>query len=193
MPYKRWVKDEIDYLISKYNEKSIIAIADDLNRTKDSVFKKAKRLGLTTELKYWTEKELHFLIEKWGKKSVGFIAKELDRSVTSIRKKANELKLGPERIANGEFLTTGDIGYLLNKNPSLVYRWTRDGMIKGRRLGKKKVFQIRPNHFINFLKDHPNKWCANKARVNLIKPYFYYSNRSNVPEWFINKVENDVR
>lgn len=192
MAYKRWTKEDIDYLISNYSIKNIIGIANDLNRTKDSVCKKAKRLGLTRELKRWTENEIDFLIDKWGRRPADDIGKELGRSIKSIRKKAIELKLGPERIANGEFLTTGDIGYLLNKNPSLIYRWIKDGIIKGRSFGKNKVFQIKPENLINFLKDYPEKWCAEKARIDLIKPYFCYVRKTNLPEWFTNKVSSDI-
>ncbi|WP_053956776.1 hypothetical protein [Inediibacterium massiliense] len=192
MAYKKWMQEEIEYLVCNYSKKSIMNIANDLDRTKDSVFKKAKRIGLTTELRYWSEEEVEFLLDKWGKKTAEFIANELDRSLVSIRKKAIELKLGPEIIANGEFLTTGDIGYLLNKNPSLIYRWIREGFMKGRRFGKKKVFQIKPDHFITFLKSHPEKWDGEKARIHLIKPYFYCSSCSDVPDWFVNKIENDV-
>ncbi|TCO75249.1 hypothetical protein [Marinisporobacter balticus] len=192
MIYKRWTKEETNYLIFNYSRKSIIAIGANLNRTKDSVFKKAKRLGLTTEMKHWIENEINFLVDKWGKKPADDIAKELNRSILSIKKKAIELKLGPERIANGEFLTTGDIGYLLNKNPGLIYRWIKDGIIKGKCFGKKKTLQTKPDHLIIFLKDYPEKWCANKARIDLIKPYFYYKNRADLPDWFTNKVRKDV-
>ncbi|QXM06561.1 helix-turn-helix domain-containing protein [Crassaminicella indica] len=192
MTYKKWTEDETNYLICNYAKKSINKIADDLNRSKDSIFKKAKRLGLTKQIKHWKECEVDYLIDRWGKSPAYDIANELNRSIHSVKKKAIELKLGPERIANGEFLTTGDIAYLLNKNPSLIYRWIRDGFIKGRRFGKKKTFQIKPQHLINFLKDYPDKWSAYKARVDLIKPYFCYTNRANIPEWFECKVQEDI-
>ncbi|AKL94180.1 hypothetical protein CACET_c06700 [Clostridium aceticum] len=189
MPYTKWTVSEIQFLQKYYGVKQICEISEELQRTPDSIVKKAKRLNLTTPMKKWSVKEEEYLIEKWGLHSIKTIAKTLNRSHASIKKKAFELQLGPSRIGNGEFLTTGDIGYLLNKDPNLIYRWVRDGYIKGRRFGEKKVFQIRPKHFVLFLKEHPEKWNALQARIDLIKGYLHTS--FNLPDWFENKLYSD--
>ncbi|WP_432662019.1 hypothetical protein R9X47_15760 [Wukongibacter baidiensis] len=193
MSYQRWSKMEIQYLVDNFEFKDIDIISEELNRTKDSVYKKAMRLGLTKTVKRWTEDEIEFLIKCWGKYSREKIAQKLNRSSISIKKKAVELKLGPQRISNGDYLTSGDIGYLLNKDPNLIYRWLKSGYIKGRRFGDKKIFQIKPKDFLMFLKNYPNKWDGYKARTDFIKPYFYTSNQCELPSWFIEKVEIDAK
>ncbi|MGF7060457.1 hypothetical protein [Brassicibacter mesophilus] len=189
MAYKKWTEYEVEYLINNYGIESISEIANKLHRTSDSVFKKAKRLNLTMTTKKWTIEEINFLTEKWGVYSPERIAEVLNRSHSSIKKKATELQLGPSRIGNGEFLTTGDIGYLLNKDPNLIYRWARDGYIKGRRFGGKKIFQIKPEHFVLFLKEYPEKWNSIQAKVDLIKGYVHTS--FILPEWFEEKIKYD--
>ncbi len=191
MNYKKWKKEEIDYLIEHFGSRDIETISKELNRTKDSVYKKAMRLKLTGTVKRWTEAEIEFLIKSWGKYGRDTIAQKLERSSISIKKKAGELKLGPQRISNGDYLTSGDIGYLLNKDPNLIYRWLKSGYIKGRRFGDKKIFQIKPKDFLVFLKKYPDKWNGHKARIDLIKPYFYTYNQSKLPSWFIEKVKVD--
>ncbi|WP_432405867.1 hypothetical protein [Wukongibacter sp. M2B1] len=191
MGYQRWDKIEIQYLIDNFEFKDIEIIAKELNRTKNSVYKKAMRIGLTKRVRRWTEEELEFLIKCWGKYSREKIAQKLNRSSISIKKKAVELKLGPQRISNGDYLTSGDIGYLLNKDPNLIYRWLKSGYIKGRRFGDKKIFQIKPKDFLMFLKNYPNKWDGYKARIDFIKPYFYTSNKCELPSWFAKKIELD--
>ncbi len=193
MGYQRWSKIEIQYLVDNFEFKDIEIISEELNRTKDSVYKKAMRLGLTKTVKRWTEEEIEFLIKCWGKYSREKIAQKLNRSSVSIKKKAVELKLGPQRISNGDYLTSGDIGYLLNKDPNLIYRWLKSGYIKGRRFGDKKIFQIKPKDFLMFLKNYPNKWDGYKARIDFIKPYFYTSNQCELPPWFTEKIEIDAK
>lgn len=193
MSRRRWTKEEVDYLVENYSKKSINSISKDLGRTKDSVFKKAKRLGLTKTVRNWTEEEIDILMLNWGKKSIENIAKMLNRSTISVKKKAIELKLGSQHIANGEYLSTGNMGFLLNKNPTIIYKWLKQGIIKGRTFGKKSVYQVTPEDFIDFLKNNPSKWCGYAARVDLIKPYFYTSKQSDIPKWFIEKVNNDFK
>lgn len=189
MLYKRWTEDEIKYLKKYYGIKSIEKIQDKLQRSRDSISKKAKRLNLTITMKRWTEEEINYLIEKWGHETIERISKELNRSKNAIKKKVNELQLGPSRIANGEFLTTGDIGYLLNKDPNLIYRWIKEGHIKGRRFGRKRIFQVKAEDFILFLKKHPQRWDASKAKIDFIKGYLHVEFK--LPNWFTEKVEND--
>lgn len=188
---RRWTKEEIDYLKQNYNKKSIDDMCSDLGRTKYSILKKAKRLDLTKEINNWTKDELEFLISNWGKYNIKKIAKLLGRSIPSIKKKAFKLKLGPQCIGNGEYLTTGNIGFLLGKNPALIYKWINQDIIKGKPFGKKPIYQVLPEDFIVFLKDYPDKWCACEAKLNFIKPYFYTSTKPDVPNWFKEKVKED--
>ncbi len=189
MDYRRWREEEIEYLIENYNVKSIEEIGNFLKRTPNSIYKKAKRLKLTKTMNKWSLSETNYLIEKWGVQTPDKIAKQLNRSEVSIKKKAIELNLGPSRIGNGNYLTTGDIGYLLNKNPNLIYRWVRDGHIRARKFGEKNIFQVDPEDFILFLKENPERWDSNKARVDLIKCYIHKS--YELPIWFKEKVDND--
>lgn len=189
MIYKKWSHDEIKYLKDNYGIKNIKEIGKELQRSRDSIFKKAKRLNLTNAMNKWKEEEVNYLVEKWGHASMEKISKQLNRSNNAVKKKAIQLQLGPARIANGEFLTTGDIGYLLSKDPSLIYVWIKEGCIKGRRFGEKKIFQVRAEDFILFLKEHPQKWDASRARIDYIKGYLHVEFK--LPDWFIKKIEND--
>ena len=45
--YRRWAKEEAQYLVDNFAIKDIDAIAIKLDRSKDSVYKKAMRLKLT--------------------------------------------------------------------------------------------------------------------------------------------------
>ncbi|WP_312908702.1 hypothetical protein [Tissierella praeacuta] len=189
MIYRKWNDDEIQYLKDNYGTKNIEEIEKKLKRSRNSIFKKAKRLNLTNTMKKWKEEDINYLIEKWGHEPMEKISKQLNRSNNAIKKKAIQLQLGPSRIANGEFLTTGDIGYLLNKDPSLIYGWIKDGYIKSRKFGEKKIFQVKAEDFILFLKEHPQKWDASRARLDFIKGYLHIEFK--LPDWFIRKVEYD--
>lgn len=192
MAHKRWTEEEVEYLAKYYHEKDIATIAKNLNRTNKSVSLKAAKLELTKIVRRWTNEEIDFLIQNWGKLTQTTLAKKINRSQNSIKKKAVELKIGPERIGNGEYLTNGDIGYLLNKDKRSIYRWTKEGYIQGRRFGNKGIFQIKPENFITFLKKYPDKWNGYKARVDYIKPYFCTSEQFDIPSWFIEKIQYDT-
>ncbi len=193
MTYRRWTKEEVKYLRQNFKIKDMNIITKQLNRTELSVYKKAVRLGLTEILKRWEEGEVEYLINNWGKKPMALIAKYLDRSKISVKKKALEYNLGPQYIANGEYLTSGDIGYILNKSPNIVYKWINKGLIEGKRFGQKGIYQVKPKDFLLFLKNYPEKWNGCKVRVEYIKPYFMTSNCSKQPQWFTQKVEKDKK
>ena len=61
--YRRWAKEEAQYLVDNFAIKDIDAIAIKLDRSKDSVYKKAMRLKLTKIVKRWTEEEIEILIK----------------------------------------------------------------------------------------------------------------------------------
>jgi len=190
MVYKKWTEEEERYLKKYYGIKTMKEIQEKLQRSHNSIFKKAKRLNLTVSMKRWNEEEINYLTERWGYETIEKIANKLKRSTNSVKKKANELNLGPSRIANGDFLTTGDIGYLLNKNPNLICKWIKKGYIRGRRFGVGKIFQVRIDDFIIFLKKHPHRWDASKVKIDFIKPYLHTKFR--LPNWFQEKVDNDL-
>lgn len=203
MAYKIWNNCEEQYIIDNYEIMTIEEIASFLKRSKDSVFKKAKRLGLTEEIKNWTYEEEQFLVEKWGKISKYHIAKKINKSVLAVRKKAMFFDLGPERIANGEYLTTGDVEYILGIDAATIYRWIQEDFIKSKLIGKKKINQIKPKNLLKFLEENQSKWDSKKAKLNFIKAYFGCENRvyrngeleivPTVPKWFLLKIESDKR
>lgn len=188
---RRWEKEEIEFLKENYFSKDINYLCKHLNRTKDSIYKKAKRLRITENRENWSEKDIEILTTYWGKKSLSNIAVMLGRTNISIKKKAIELGLGPQCIANGEYLTTGDIAYLLNKNPGVIYAWIKKKIIVGKPFGRKPIYRVQPKEFIKFLKNNPNRWCGYKARIELIKPYLITNRYGDIPEWFESKVNND--
>ena len=95
---RKWTKDEEEYLRKWYGKKTTEEIKNHLNRTVNSVRRKADSLGITdvsnkirgTE---WKELELKYLKKWYGKKSISEIAKKLNRTKCSVQGKATRLGL----------------------------------------------------------------------------------------------------
>lgn len=113
--YKRWTEEDEFYLKQNWNKKRTQEIADNLGRTYDSVYTKAKTLGLGPNKKEssrnWTEEELEYLMDSWGVISIESIAKKLNRTTHAVSLKAGRLGLGPF-LESGEYLT---LNRLLNE------------------------------------------------------------------------------
>jgi DNA-binding CsgD family transcriptional regulator len=194
---KRWTTEEENILYEFYQHKPISELLIFLpGRTRESIIKKAKQLGVNAENRYWSESEVTYLEEKWGVIPVDNIAKKLNRSKNSILLKAHKIGLREQVLANGEYLTPKDIASILSVGTRTVYCWMDKGCIKYRRLkiNSLKKYQIKISSFIKFLEDYQEKWDTRTADIKYIKSCFITCREkgtNQTPEWLLYKMEAD--
>lgn len=97
---KSWAQQEVEYLVNTWNETSLELIMENLDRTKDSVLRKARRLGLDVRKKEeemlkkkWRKEEDLFIKKNYKALSIEEISQQLNRSITAIRKRALALDI----------------------------------------------------------------------------------------------------
>lgn len=95
-----WKKEEENYLLANWKLEPLPQIIDFLGKTKDSVIRKAGRMGLDIcrdpeELikKKWTIDEDHYMITNYNLSPLEELMKDLNRSRHSILKRAQHLNL----------------------------------------------------------------------------------------------------
>lgn len=89
---KFWTQEEIEFLKNNYDKMEYADIAKIIGRTRDSVFWKAKDLGLK-KVYSWTEEELKYLKDNYETKSRKEIAEYLNKTPSSIQNKAHKIGL----------------------------------------------------------------------------------------------------
>jgi hypothetical protein len=186
---KKWCKEEEMVLIECYHVKPVEELLELLpDRTRDSIIKKAKQLGLNYENRCWTEEEVIYLEEKWGVVCVENIAKKLGRTKNAVLLKAHKIGLREQVIGNGQYLTPKDISSLLSVGIRTVYNWMNRGYIKYKKLkiNSMKKYQITVINFRSFLENHKEKWSTRRANINFINSCF-----KTVPQWLTDKIEAD--
>lgn len=92
---KHWLQKEIQYLIINWNKISFDEIMEYLNRTQDSIMRKARRVGLNVckmedEMlkRKWSKEEDQTIIENYRVLTPVEISLRLKRTVSAIRKRA---------------------------------------------------------------------------------------------------------
>lgn len=92
---RRWTEDEINRLRELAKTKSARYIAKEFNRTENSVYLKAQRMGIEfiSYNKKWSSKDIEYLKDKWGIVNMATLKLKLKRSKNAIRNKAYELGL----------------------------------------------------------------------------------------------------
>lgn len=194
---KRWTVEEDKILYEFYHYKPLDEVLTHLpGRTRESIIKRAKLLGLNYENKHWSEEEIIFLEEKWGVMSIDNIGKRLGRTNNSILLKAYKIGLREQVIANGEYLTPKDIASILAVGTKTVYNWMGKGYLKHRKLkiNSIKKYQISINNFKLFLKLNEEKWDSRHANIKFIKACFTTvreKGESQAIDWLISKIELD--
>lgn len=160
---KKWTEDEISYLKNNYSRLSVQEIADELERSRRSVYQKAKKLNLRNA-RNWSDREIEYLTEKWGTVSLPTMAKRLGRSVEAIKIKAQHLGLGPF-LENGDYITFYQLYRSLGKGG---YNWTKQQWInKGLPVKKKRVVK---NSFDVVYLDDFWEWAeANQTLIDFSK------------------------
>lgn len=98
---RRWTEEEVIKLkeMAK-NEKNIIEMAKELNRTVSSIQNKIKKekIEINKNVKYWTKEEEEYLRNEWNEHSNAYLSSVLKRSVSSIVNKAHVLKLREKEL-----------------------------------------------------------------------------------------------
>lgn len=112
MKGKIWTEEEVKYLKEKWADKKVQEIADDINKTYNAVYMKARNLNLGPSMKgskrLWTKEEEMYLEDNWGYISKVTLAKNLKRSMHAINVRAFRLKLGPF-IESGDYITLNQL------------------------------------------------------------------------------------
>lgn len=115
---REWTQEEVKYLKQWYCKKPTSEIMKQLNRSANSIRRKADRLGITDASnsirgKEWTEVELQYLKTWYGKKTISQIARDLRRTSSSVQNKAFRLGItDPEKQQDSRPWTEEEENYL---------------------------------------------------------------------------------
>lgn len=143
-----WTSSEIEYLKDNWHKKKTQEIAEDLGRTYQSIYNKARKLGLGSNRAHhhrpWTEEEEEFLAENWGMFSMEHIAKKLNRTPHAIQIRAVKLGLGPF-LESGDYITLNQLllqlrGY--NGRTYTVKQWIEKGLPVKTKKVKSSSFKV---------------------------------------------------
>jgi len=129
-----WTYKEEEYLIQNWGKKKTQEIAEDLGRTYQSIYNRARKLGLGTNKAHknrpWTKEEEEFLSEYWGLYSMEHIANTLNRTATAIQVRAVRLGLGPF-LESGDYVTLNQLMVELRGSNGCSYtiqQWIDKGL-----------------------------------------------------------------
>jgi len=96
MSGRKWIKDEIDYLEEHYGEDGVQEIADELDRTKKSIYSQAHKYNLSDKEKKWTKEEKQFLRDNWSDMSGSEMANELGTTAPKVLAMGKNIGLDPK-------------------------------------------------------------------------------------------------
>lgn len=168
-----WTEEDVDVLKELSEEFHYFEIAEILGRSKNSIYLKARKLGITLiqDRRKWTEEEEQQLEELWGSKSIEVIAKRLKRTVFSLKVKAVRMKLGPMIRNVTDKLTVYDIVDLIGvSRDRITTTWIKLGLkLKKKKLTKKASYYfIEWDDFVDFLEKNQNEWDSRNLDVNML-------------------------
>lgn len=152
-----WDKEEEDYLRFAFNTQSYGQIAKKLGRSRDSVEKKAYRMGLSkgpaSPRRKWDEAEINYLRKAFNSRSENEIAKTLKRSRRSVYSAAKRYVEDHDKIAG---LSMKDVAAAFSIDMSAVKIWyNKYGMPAAKRkFGKQFRFEIDGEKFWEWAKTH---------------------------------------
>lgn len=94
--YNRWTNYEVELLIKLSRKKSLQYIANKLNRSENSVYAKAQKIGIVfrKNKRKWKDEDIEYLKNNWGKVRMNTLKIRLNRDDKSIKQKAYKLGLG---------------------------------------------------------------------------------------------------
>ncbi len=92
---EKWRDEEIEYLKSSSNRKTLKDVSEHLRRSKSSVRHKAERLGITlaSEVDMWSDSEVEWIKENFDDSTYKDMARKLKRPVESVKHKSYSLGL----------------------------------------------------------------------------------------------------
>lgn len=92
---KNWTNQEIQFLTKNWGQIPLKQVMEQLDRTEDSVMRKARRLGLNVRKleeemlkRKWSAGEDNFILENYKSQNILKISQHLHRTVSAIRKRA---------------------------------------------------------------------------------------------------------
>ncbi len=103
LPLRHWTEAEDACLRERYATGDIVALAASLDRTIESLRKRAQALKLQT-WRYWTEADLARVRESWGKVKTRALAAELGRTPNAVKQQATKMGLDAGRRYSAEEL-----------------------------------------------------------------------------------------
>lgn len=183
-----WTAEEIETLKLLSDKYHYSEIAKIMNKTENSIYLKARRLGITLiqDRRKWTKEEEILLSDLWGTKSIETIAKNLKRTVFSLKVKAVRMGLGPMIRNNYDLITVSDMSDLLNvTRDRITTTWVNLGL----NLKKKKLtnnmsyYVVTWNDLMEFLENNQNEWDSRVLEKNML---------GTEPEWLKEKRLRDV-
>lgn len=115
-PGQKWTEKEREFLKENIDKKTPKEIGEELGRSKHSVFRKRKELGLETPFvgigRGWTDEEIDYLVENYDEKTAEEIGDELNRSIDSVQGKVKNLGLDTKRVGSGKEWTEREEDFL---------------------------------------------------------------------------------
>ena len=168
----KWTDDEVSMLIELSKKYSAEQIAMKLNKSKNSVYLKARKMDIIFygQRRKWTKEEELEFEELWGTMELEKLAKKLGRSVYSLKVKAVRMGLGSMIGNNTDILTIYDVVDILNISRDKVITWSKCGLkLKEKFVTKSKsYYYVEWNDLIDFLKTHQDLWDSNKVDMYML-------------------------
>lgn len=182
-----WTADDVETLIKLSEEFHYEEIAEIMNRTKNAIYLKARKLNITLiqDRRKWTKEEEELLEDLWGNKSIGVIAKKLKRTEFSLKVKAVRMNLGPMIRNLTDKLTIYDIIDILGvSRDKIVNTWIKYGLkLKKKRVTDKTSYYIVEwEDLLKFLEKNQELWDSRKVDLYML---------GEETEWLIAKRKKD--
>lgn len=154
---REWTESEEKFLEENYTQMTGVEISKILNRSKKSIYAKARKMGLS---QLWTTEEEEYLIKNYSEQSMTTLIRHFKRSEGSIRTKARRLGVLRDTYSDGLLLSTGDVGRALGLARNSILRATKKGFISSNRklARKKRIRTFAVQNVLEFMCNYPEKW-----------------------------------
>ena len=182
-----WTDEDVKTLIELSEKNHYDEIAEIMGKTKNAIYLKAKRLGITLiqDRRKWTKDEEELLEELWGNQSICAIAKKLKRTEFSLKVKAVRMGLGPMIRNLTDKLTVYDIMDILGvSRDRIVTTWVKYGLnLKKKKVSKKtSYYVVEWEDLLIFLENNQELWDSRKVDLYML---------GEETEWLVAKRKKD--
>lgn len=173
MSGKKWSDSEIKYLQTNYHKIPVTNIAQQLNRSYQSVQRKAKNLQLTQPVSNqtpWTEKELMILEKYYCSYGPKRLAKRLHRTEYSVKRKAQSQNL---RVYECEYISLKTLTRCFHVESRKIHQWINkfELPMKSQKHGTQTFYIINTDDFWVWAYNHQD-----------VIPFEKYERQSLLPE-----------